>query len=73
MAPSNIDIAPSTTATTGTKQSASRPSGPEQLLQQHIINQRKSILESIAANEMTANGIPLKELASSILQNISGI
>ena len=78
MAPSNTEIVSSTTSTTAgwkssaTKQTGSRPSGPEQLLQQHIINQRNSILQSIGSNEMTTSGIPLKDLASSILQNISG-
>ncbi|KAG0045296.1 hypothetical protein BGZ83_009484 [Gryganskiella cystojenkinii] len=79
MAPSNSEIALSTVSNTtagwpssATKQAGSRPNGPEQLLQQHIINQRNSILQSIGSNEMTTSGIPLKDLASSILQNISG-
>ncbi|GJJ74556.1 hypothetical protein EMPS_06914 [Entomortierella parvispora] len=75
MAPSNTDSASSTTSSVwpiAAKRAISRPSGPEQLLQQHIINQRNSILESISSDEMTPAGIPLKDLASSILQNISG-
>ncbi|KAF9961481.1 hypothetical protein BGZ70_008277, partial [Mortierella alpina] len=49
-----------------------RQSGPEQLLHQHRLSQSRSILQSIAAREASGSGVQLKDLASTILQNIAG-
>ncbi|KAF9948016.1 hypothetical protein BGZ72_010004 [Mortierella alpina] len=49
-----------------------RQSGPEQLLHQHRLSQSRSILQSIAAREASGSGVHLKDLASTILQNIAG-
>ncbi|KAG0251735.1 hypothetical protein BG011_007415, partial [Mortierella polycephala] len=47
-------------------------SGPEQLLRQHRLTQSHSVLlQSIAAREAAKSGAPLKDLATTFLQNIA--
>ncbi|KAG0213418.1 hypothetical protein BGX28_004474 [Mortierella sp. GBA30] len=47
------------------------PSGPELLLHHHRLSQSRSILQTIAARDATAPAGPLKDLASTLLQNMS--
>ncbi|KAF9570956.1 hypothetical protein EC968_001146 [Mortierella alpina] len=55
-----------------TNRPIARQSGPEQLLHQHRLSQSRNILQSIAAREAAGSGVNLKDLASTILQNIAG-
>ncbi|KAF9175616.1 hypothetical protein BGX21_010713 [Mortierella sp. AD011] len=50
---------------------SSSMSPTEKLLHQHMLNQSRSLLQSIAARDATNSGIPVQDLAATILQNIT--